>query len=918
MERPAVLKRLEKNLVVNGNFTRQLTLISAPAGFGKTTLARNWLNDKENRSAWYTLDRGDNEREKYWLYLASSLQTIESSLGSGTLEILRSSGLGSEATATGDTFLGPLLNELFALQEPLFLVIDDYHLINNSTIHQDMIFFIENLPPSIHLIVTTRSEPPWPLAKWRARGNMAEIRQKDLRFQRSETGRLLGKIEDVELSESQVQTLHDKTEGWVTGLQLAAISLSENPNKATFISSFAGSHRHVFNFLIEEVFSRQPAEVQEFLLETSILKRFCASLCDAVSDRKNSATLLAELERKNLFVHPLDEQGTWYRFHPMFKDLLLYRLKQTAPEKIDQLHQKAARWFLEAEEPGEAIFYALEGNNLEQAASMLSDHLETIVLGEGARLVLDYLDSFPEEVLTRYPDLAVHKAWFHLINRGRDEAEPVLEIAEKTGNRAEFHAPAEQKRYSGKLAVVKAYYNIYTRKYREALANAEKALELLPPDNKYWRAKVSIISGDARLFSGNPKDAYPYYREAHLNNQSFGNSYLTLSSGFKMATTLHYLGKLKDAEKMSRDLIQNARNKGLSKLPRTGLVWTLLGDYLRETGSLEEAERCIERGLLLSEPEKPAHGWNYLYRIALHYSKQEYEQTLAAINELEELHRETAMPEFILIPATAWKAMTLDKLNRKDEARHTLTEAGISEVNDLQGGQERGYLALARIMAADPGGEYNKVARLLENIEDKASPGENRRLLIETLMERASLEERYENREEAEIYLLKALQAGSESGYYQVYLDEKSKLLPVYQRISTGENREGTLLANSEIISFAAKIMQTLAGENEIYSDREGVGIKNHGISETPGKPANQEQTDPAKDHYPALIEELSSRELEILTLFSQGLSNQQIAQKIFLSPGTVKWHASNIYGKLGVRGRLQAVALARELKLIS
>ncbi len=918
LERSELLEGLEKSLQSQDGFARQLTLVSAPAGFGKTTLARSLLTEKESCSAWYSLDQGDNERERFWLYLVSALKSVQKNLGRGTEEILRSSSLGSDLSPESEMFLTPLLNELFSLEQPLFLVLDDYHLINNSIIHQDMVFFIENLPPHFHLVITTRSEPPWPLARWRARGEMVEARQKDLRFTKDETQRLFEEKKELTLTDRQVQALHEKTEGWITGLQLAAISLSENASPGQFIDNFTGSHRHIFHFLIEEVFTRQPEAVRDFLLQTSVLKRFSASLCRTVTGQEDSAELMAELERKNLFLIALDEEGLWYRYHPLFADLLLHQLKRKMPDQIDLLHERAARWFVEAGEPGEAIRHALEGNKLDLAARILDNNIETLNQTEGAGLLNECLELIPPELMVEFPYLAANKAWFYLVHKGMEEAGAIIELAEQVEAGTSFGDDEERDKFAGTLAVVKAYYHIYKQNFPVALNNAEKALELLPAKSSYWRSRVGIISGDARLFSGNPKEAYHYYLDAHRDNEAFGNAYLSLNTGFKVATTLNYLGRLEEAEKMTRDLIQMAQKNGLDRLPRCGLLWTLLGDCLREKGNLEEAERCVERGLSLSEPEKPSHGWNYLYRIALDYSKREYDPAQGRIEELEQLHREVALPNFILIPATAWKALLLIACKKPIEARNVLERAEIKENGDIPGGQERCYLTLALVLLEESPGSHQQAERILELVKAAAEAGAYRQLLIETQLSRVLLQESLGSSKSAEDVLLQALQLGEEDGYYQTFIDQGRELAPVYKRIVSGEKADHPAGPKAESLALAGRVLSALTSLEAGISPGTTPGEEAAALQGEPSNAAVTSSPAPGDQaRHGGLIEELSSREIEILSLFSQGLTNQQVAQRLFLSPGTVKWHASNIYGKLGVRGRLQAVALARNLKLI-
>ncbi len=422
VSRNLILESLRKDLNSAEGFTRGLTLFSAPAGYGKTTTARSWLAGQEDKTAWYSLDETDNDPERFWIYLISALQCINEDIGRGALEMLRSGTATSDSAAGNEPFLTPLLNDLFLMDSPVYLVLDDYHLINNSRIHKAMIFFIENLPPTVHLVITTRSDPPWPLSRWRARAKMAEIRLEQLRFTEEEAARLLAESGGLPLTETQLHTLCKKIEGWVTGLQLVVSSLSISGNTEGFIQTFAGTHRHIFQFLSEEAYTGQPETAQKFLLQTSLLKHFCASLCDAVTGRTGSSDILANLERNNIFVIPLDEEGIWYRYHPLFADMLFYKLKSSSPEEIPVLHEKACRWFTEAGEPGEALSHALKGGDTGTAALILNNHIEELLPSEGLRFIIQYLKCFSPDQLKRYPRLIAHKAWSHLIDKGKEEA----------------------------------------------------------------------------------------------------------------------------------------------------------------------------------------------------------------------------------------------------------------------------------------------------------------------------------------------------------------------------------------------------------------------------------------------------------------------------------------------------------------
>ena len=895
LERCGIQERMEADLTVREGFSRPLTLISAPAGFGKTTLVRKWITGFEDRVAWYSLDEGDNEQKSYWIYLIAALQSIEENLGNSSLAALRSEELFSDSSAGTVSVLTSLLNDLYDLNKPLYLILDDYHLINNSRIHEDMIFFIDNLPPGIHLIVTTRSDPPWPLSKWRVKGRMMDFRQEDLKFSREETRRLITELKCPSLNDTQLNTLHHKTEGWVTGLQLAAFSLSSSHNVDDFLKQFTGSTRHVLHFLVEEVFNGQPETVQDFLMQTSIMERFNASLCNAVTGRKNSATILDNLERDNLFVMPLDEHHYWLRYHHLFADFLYYQLKRNYPEKISGLHDKAANWFLKAGEPGEAIRHSLASKNSEKLALILHKFHGEMLQTE-PELRNRSLNSLSPELLKKYPRLIAHKALFTLVREGKEEAEACLKLTEEFN----LENKKEEKEVAGLLAAVHTYYNIYSHQFAEALKNAEKALDLLSPHDNYWRMSVSVFLGDSCLLSGNPKDAYPYYLEAHQNNEKHENHYLSLSTGTKLATSLYYRGKLIEAEELTRKMLQFAGKEEISGAPRVGALWTLLGELMREKGNLEEAERSMERGLFKSNPEKPSLGWNLLFRIVLSFSQQNYDEALSAIRQIENLHKEVKMPYFITFPSKIWKARTLLKTGEIAEAEGVLSEAGINTDSIIHQGQEKGYLVLARLLLLR-NSNTDRVRQLLEHVESSAARGDYRSLLLETLLVKTALEEKYSS-DAAESTLETALQKGMSSGYFQVFIDEGNELASVYSRVIEKIESDSKHLNKKEVLNYTREIYGNLTPADNLT-----------GIKHKPGLEISLRNENPTSE----LIEDLSPRELEILQLISQGFTNLDISGKLFLSLNTIKWYNSNIFGKLGVKNRTQATTQAQKLNLI-
>jgi len=895
LDRSQIMSILEKDLIGKAGFTYPLTLASAPAGSGKTTTIRIWLSGRESSTAWLTLDQGDNDRKRFWTYFISSLQTLESSLGKGTREILRSSNSG-EDFSKDETFLNPLLNDLFNLDAALFLVLDDLHWIDRARIQNDLIYFIENMPPSLHLVAATRSDPPWPLHRWRAREIIKEIRQKDLKLSREETKHYINDIKGFSLNDQQLDKLYAKTEGWITGMQLISLSLADAHNIDTFIDFFTGSHQTVFEYLSEEVLSRQPKHIREFLIHTSILNRFCAPLCDAVTGINNSAELLTSLERKQLFVKPLDDTKTWYRYHPLFADLLQYQLKKHFPGQESEQHLKAAKWFLEAGEFGEAIYHAFNSSDYELAASILNDHYKKIVSTEGPWPMIDFLKRLPEKIINNYPSLLVYKAFMFFLQERREEAELLLEQAEKLG----YENKEEQAEYEGMLAIAKAVYQTTTHDFSKALNNTEKALKLLPSGNHYWRMFAAYFSGDIRFFSGNPKNAHQFYLEAYRNSEKTGSHYLAINCNLKVANNLRCLGKLREAEQLTKKTLTTIGEKGLSGIPRTGSIWVLMGELLREKGELDEAERLINKGVFLNQPEKPFLGWCYLFQIALLFSKQKYNEALGVITIMEELNRDPGLPLYITIPAASWKARILFEMENFSEAKDVLAQIGVTEEAAVKGGRERGHLVLPRLLMLDNEKNKDRAQGILDRVEEFAEAGGNQRILLETLLVKAALAEQAGHSGAAEESLVKALQSGRESGYFQTFIDEGESLAPVYSRILEGKHTTGGQLLSPGLNGFACNIYRAI--------------VPDATEEQEPGK--EKHFSDHDYDHL--IVEELNPRELQILKLIAEGYSNQEISQHFFLSEGTVKWHTSNIYGKLGARNRVEAVSLARKLKLLS
>ncbi len=882
LRRPHIDRLMDEDLVVHRGFTRRLTLISAPAGSGKTSAVRAWLRDEDYAIAWYSIDEGDDDPTQFWLYLVSALSMHSESVGRSARDILL-----SNHTLAGqpepDTLLSPLLNDLFSMDHRMMLILDDYHHIHDLAIQTGMQFFIENLPPNVHLVVMTRSDPPWPLSRWRARGQMIDLRMEDLRFSADEVRSLLCSKRGFALDDAQIQALHAKADGWITGLHLASLSLARSEDPASFVREFAGSDRDIFLFLSEEVLGVQDEERLEFLMKTSVSDHLCASLCDAIVGSTGSGEILEGIRRDNLFLTPLDNRGHWYRYHPLFADLLRYTLKRRRADIVPSLHTRAARWWQNRGEFAEAVSHWIEAGDPRTLADVLEDNFEEILGSCGPGPIFRGLDAIPDEVLADHPELAIQKAYFRLIHRGGDDAMYYLDLAERAvanSSRSTHH--------EGRLAAVRTYYHIYANRLDEALNSAAQSLRHLSPSDVFWTTSISVLSGDIHLFGGNPRLARSTYAPAHEKNVDAGNLNLSISTGFKLATSLYHLGRRHEAEPLVRNLWDQARREGLESLPRAGLLLGLLGEIRREDGAMATAGEELERGISISRPEKPSFAWNLLHRVALQYSRREHAAALETLDEIDAVNDTVGMPAFITFRSSFWRARLLWAMGDLDRALFALSEAGVSPGEAMVGGKETGFLVMARIQL-DRGEGDDALQNQLCRVKDLARNGGAATTLFECLVLLASWSELRDDLRLGNPYLLEALEVARRSRFHQTIVDRGDLLKRRLEEIDPS-------LVPAPSSAYFLRVKSLFRADESAIADPES----------SPGTPDS------------GAVEPLTERELEILALLAAGESNPNIAGSLHLSVGTVKWHTSNIYGKLGVRNRTEASVRAREEGLIS
>ncbi len=883
---------------------RKLGLVSAPAGFGKTTLVAAFMAraaENDTLVAWLSLGEEDNDPTRFLAYFLAALAAADLSISLPETAV---------STTTPDLIMTDLVNELTAVlalqpETHLVTVLDDYHLIHNRVIHEAVAFLLEHMPSQMHLLLATRADPPLPLARWRAQNQLVELRQQDLRFTPEEAADFLSRVMALSLTAQDVQTLNRRTEGWIAGLQMAGVSLQGRPDTADFVQSFGGSHRYILDYLMEEVLSRQPEEVSHFLLYTAVLDRFCAPLCDAIlswgageqggwGEKFPSAPLplrppasaqqiLEQLEAANLFLIPLDDERRWYRYHRLFADLLRQRLHQTAPAQIPALHQRAAAWFEANGFVEEAIGHALRADADNKAADLIEQHAETMLMRSELVTVKGWLTVLPETELAKRPSLSLYAAWI-LIMEGRSQIE--VEVALR-------HVSAEGA--PGEMALVRSLLAILRGDGTAAVQLVQQSLAQLAPDRTFLRGVATWVLGLSLLFSGDLEKGVQTLEESARLGQQVGNMTIAAASLGRLASQAWRDGDLYRAKRIYEQILVLATDDAERPLPIAGESHIGLARLYFEWNELELALQHAQTGLTLTER------WRELSALTGHIwlarVKQAQGDAEAANNALEKARQiayQTKGTQFDDI-AVAMSDATLRLLQGDLQAvsawcaeRHippTVDPVALQKQDDLIEGHMRKYefVVLARLRLAQR--QPDDALALLPPLLANARRLQRCDLELEILLLMSLAHQQKGELSEANQQMQAALKLGEPGGFVRLFVEAGPDVAAILQRqqleSSEQERYRQTLLA-----AFGQPVGQSPRAPLEISTRSQ-------------------------------LIEPLSERELEVLTLIANGLSNREIAQELVLSLPTIKWHTSNIYGKLGVGNRTTAVARARELQIL-
>ncbi|WP_254185233.1 LuxR C-terminal-related transcriptional regulator [Nocardioides panacis] len=875
--RPRLGERLDA-----GAATR-LMLVSAPAGFGKTTLLAEWLAGRPS-AAWVSLDRGDNDLVSFWTYVIAALRTVAPGVGAHELALLA-----SPQPPPIHLVLTTLLNDLGATGDDLVLVLDDYHLVDSREIQEAMAFLLDRMPSRLHLVIASRADPPVPLARLRARGELVEIRAAELRFRPAEVAMYLTEVMGLRLTTQDVAALEERTEGWIAALQLAALSMQGRDDVAGFIAGFTGDDRYIVDYLAEEVLQRQAAPVRDFLLHTSLLGRLDGSLCDAVTGGSGGRATLEALDRGNLFVVPLDDRRQWYRYHHLFADVLRARLADEAPDLVATLHRRASDWFAEHGDPVAAIEHAMAGGHLERAADLVELAMPATRRNRQEAVLRSWLERLPEEVLAFRPVLSNGFAGALLATGGFSEVERHLVDAERwlagpeDADRVVVVDEEELRRLPAGVAVHRAGLALVQGDPAATLAHARRALALLEDDHHIGRASATALVGLASWWTGDLESAREAYTRSLGSMQAAGHLADVLGLSIALADILITQGRLREAMLTYERALRLAPDHRAPLLRGTADMYVGMSTVHRERDDLGEARRLVDSSEELGEhlglPQHP-----YRLRVAksaLRALDGNPVEALALLDEAERVYVGDFSPDVRPVPAV--RARTLITQGRVDEALGWARDRGLPATGDVAYLHEFEHVTLARALLARFERDRDQPALdeatgLLDRLLAGAETGQRTGTVIEVLVLQALAARLRGDLPAALVPLGRALALAEPEGYVRTFVDEG----PAMAALLAAAARHGLAPA------YVARL-------------RSAAGTR----------------TDAVPVARPGLVDPLSRRELDVLRLLGTDLGGPEIARELVVSLNTVRTHTKNIYAKLGVNNRRAAVRRAEELDLM-
>jgi LuxR family maltose regulon positive regulatory protein len=885
--RPRLIQRLNEGLAMGC----KLTLISASAGFGKTTLVGNWIAGCGLPAAWLSLDEGDSDITRFLMYLVAALQRVSNNIGVDVLAALQ-----SPQPPQSETILTALLNEIATVPDIFILIIDDYHVVDAKPVDEALAFLLEHMPPRMHLVIATREDPSLPLARLRARGQLTELRAADLRFTPGEAAEFLNQVMGLKLSAEEIAALESRTEGWIAGLQLAALSMQGREDIASFLQAFTGSHRFVLDYLIEEVLQRQPEHIHNFLLQTAILDQFCAPLCNAVTEREDGKEMLDVLERSNLFTIPLDDQRQWYRYHHLFAEVLQARLIDEQPDRVFGLHKRASEWYEQNGSAAEAIRHALAVKDFERATILVELAVPEMRRNrQGATVTeLGWLKALPDELIHLRPVLSVAYA-YALFGGGELEAvEARLRDAERwleaTADTAGMIVVDKEafRRLPGMIALLRTAQALARGDMSETVKNARRVLDVAPKNDYLMLGGAASTLGLATWSSGDLDTARRMIADGMANVRRAGYISPAIGDAITLADIQIAQGRLHEAMTTYEQGLQWATAPGTPILRGAADMYVGMSNLHYEHNDLQTATQHLLTSQALGElaglPQNPYRWCAAMARIR--GAQGDLDGALELLEDAERLYDGNFSPN--VRPLATRKVRVWVAQRRLGEALIWVREQGLSAEDELSYMKEFDHITLARVLLARyqsdrSDGSISGAVGLLDRLLTAAEQAHRKGSAIEILVLQAIANHTQVNLPAALMSLQHALALAEPEGYIRIFLDEGSSMMQLLREAA----------AREIMPDYTGKLLAVFEAE------------KRKSVGKSPLPP-----TQP-------LIEPLSQRELEILHLIAQGLSNRQIGERLFLALDTVKGHNRKIFDKLQVQSRTEAIVRARELGLL-
>jgi LuxR family maltose regulon positive regulatory protein len=859
--RPQAVIRSRLIQQLNEGLQRKLTLISAPAGFGKTTLISEWIVVCGRPVAWVSLDEGDKDLSRFLTYLVAALRTIDASLEKGMINLLE-----SQQPPPTRTILTTLLNRITTLKGSFALVLDDYHLVSAKLVDEAVTFLIDHLPPQMHLVIVSREDPQLPVARLRAQDQLTELRAADLRFSVWETGEFLNRVMGLALSDNEINALEARTEGWIAGLQLAAISMQGHQAPTSFIKSFTGSNNFVLDYLVQEVLNRQPEDIQTFLLRTSILDRMCGPLCDAVLQNKagSGEDTLAYLERINLFMIPLDNERRWYRYHHLFADLLRQRLHQRRASSVggvdaNELHVRASVWYEDNGLQIAAFHHAAAANDIERAERLIEEQEMPLHFRGAVTVILGWLETLPKTVLDARPSLWWRFASLMLVVGQTAGVEEKLAAAEAALQGMEMDEKIRN--LVGQIAAARAILALPRYHVDVLIRESRRALEYLAPDNFFSLTSAYWTLGFGYLSQGDRIAARQALTEAISLSQVSGSIFFTILATIGLGQIQEAENQLYLAAETYRRVLQMAGDQPLQIIYEAHLG---LARVFYEWNDLAAAEQ---------------HG-----RQSLELARQ-YDQAIDRFVICEVFLARLKIAQGDIDTAAAMLSQTA-QLTRQQNFTHRIPEVTAAQVLMLlhQGDVASASrlvqtlkLPLIQVRVLLAQGDVAEALTVLESLHQQATSKGWADEQLKVMVLRAIAYHMQGKKRQAELMLNDVLPQAESGGFIRLFIDEGPPMKRLLQEV-------------------------VLSGTASDYAQRLLAAFPRFDTSQLTQL---------------TLMDRLSEREIQVMRYLAEGMTNQEIADRLYLSLYTVKAHARNIYSKLGVNNRTLAVARARDLGIL-